>query len=85
MKALLVDKVAFHRQTVRGVFPFELSRKTRAGPIRVSVSFKIADVRDRFGFVDRTETGKGEVPPFPIAFFPIKRRLPALFVDCRPA
>ena len=85
MKAFALDKVAFHRQSGRGAFPFKFRRQTRAGPIRVSVGLEITDVRHRLGFIDRAETGEGEIPPRAVAFLPVERRLPALLVHSRPA
>ena len=35
--------------------------------------------------IDGAQTGKREIPPGPIAFCPVERRVPALFVDCHPA
>ena len=85
MKCFALDKIAFHRQSSRGALPFEFRRQARAAPVGVSVRLKIADMRHRLGFIDRAETGEGEVPPFPVALFPVERRLPALFVYSRPA
>ena len=85
MKSFVLNEISIHRHIRGGAFPFELGRQTRAAPIREGVRFEITDVRDRLGFVDRTKTGEREIPPRAVAFVPIKRRLPALFVHRRPA
>src|SRR5205814_4391453 len=40
---------------------------------------------DRLSFIDRAETGKSEMPPCAISFFPIEWCLPTLLVYCHPA
>src|SRR5262245_3517303 len=42
-------------------------------------------MRDRLGLIDGTETGKCEIPPGAVAFYPVKRRVPTLFVQSHPA
>ena len=66
-------------------FPFEFGRQTRAGPIRVGVGFKITQMRDRFVRIDLAQTAQRKIPPFTVAFDPIKRCAPILFVDGGPA
>ena len=85
MKTLRVDEVAFDGQSRTRSFPFELRRQSRAAPVRVGVCLEIADVGHRFGFVDRSKAGKGEVPPGAVALDPIERRFPALLLHRGPA
>ena len=50
------DKVALHRRTSRGNLPFKLGRQPRRSPARVSIGFKVADVRDGARRVQRLQT-----------------------------
>ena len=85
MKALRVDEVSLDRQLGGRVFPFKLSGKARAVPIRVCVRLEIADVSDGFGFVDGPKTGESEIPPRAVPLRPVERRLPTLLVHRGPA
>ena len=85
MKHFGLDEIAFDRTTQRCALPFELCRESRASPVRIRVGFEIADVCDRLGFIDGTKTGEREIPPGAVAFCPVKRRVPALFVHGHPA
>ena len=79
-----LDEIAFDWTTQRRAFPFELSREPCARPVRIRVGFEITNVRDRLGFIDAAQTGQCEIPPGPVAFCPVKRRVPALFVHSHP-
>ena len=85
METFALNKVAFHRQARSGAFPFKFGRQARAAPIGEGVGFEITDVRDRLGFIDRSKAGESKIPPRSVAFFPIERRFPALFVHRGPA
>src|SRR5262245_34806836 len=85
MKQLGLDEISFDRTTRRGALPFELSRESCASPVGVRVGFEIANMRDRLGFIDGTKTGQCKVPPGAIAFCPVKRSVPVLFVQSNPA
>ena len=85
MEAFGLDEISFDWTTQRRALPFELCRQTRAGPVGVGVSFEITDVRDRLGLIDGAKTGEREIPPGAVAFRPVKRRVPALFVHRHPA
>ena len=85
MKQFGLDEIAFDWTTQRRALPFELSRKACPSPVGIRVSFEIADVRDRLGLIDGTQTGECEIPPGTVAFYPVKRRVPALFVHSHPA
>src|SRR5438067_12113198 len=81
MEALIVDKISTDWQIGSGAFPFELCRQTRARPVRIRIRFEIAEVRNRFCFVDRSKTGECEIPPRAIAFDLVKAMAIALLVD----
>ena len=85
MKEFGLDEIAFDWTTQRRALPFELSREARPSPVGIRVSFEIADVRDRLGLIDAAQTGECEIPPGTVAFCPVKRRVPALFVHSHPA
>ncbi len=63
-----------------GVFPFEFGRQPRPAPIGEGIGLEITDVRDRLIWIDRAKSGQSKVPPGAIAFGPVERSLPALFV-----
>src|SRR6184192_2674070 len=84
MKLLVLDEIAFDRTIKRNTFPFKFRRQPRAAPICESVGFEIADMCYWLCFINGTKTGKCELPPRTVAFFPVKRCLPALFVHRHP-
>ena len=85
MEQFGLDEIAFDWRTQRCALPFELGREACASPVGIRVSFEIANVRDRLGLIDGTQTGECEIPPGAVAFCPVKRRVPALFVHSHPA
>ena len=85
MEEFGLDEIAFDWTTQRGTFPFELCREARASPVGIRVSFEIADMRDRLGFIDAAQTREREIPPGTVEFCPVKRRVPMLFVHSYPA
>ena len=85
MKCFALDEVPFHRQVGRRALPFELRRESRTRPIRVGVGFEITDVCDRLVFIDGAQTRQGKVPPSTVAFHPVERRRPTLFIHSDPA
>src|SRR4029077_13360070 len=52
--------------------------------IREGVGFEITHVCNGLVFIDRAKSGKGEMPPCAISFFPIERSFPTLFVHRHP-
>src|ERR1043166_8152209 len=77
MKRFGLDEIAVDVDVGRGAFPFKFGGQTRAAPIGKGVGFEITDVRDRFVRIDWSKTGQRIIPPFAIAFGPVKRRLPS--------
>ena len=85
MEEFGLDEIAFDRTIHCGALPFELGREACPSPVGIRVGFEIADVRDRLGLIDAAQTGECEIPPGPVAVYPVKRRVPALFVHSLPA
>src|SRR5947207_6655083 len=84
MEGFVLDEISFDRTISCCVFPFKLGWETSGRPIRIGIGFEITDVRHWLGFSDGTKTGKSKIPPGIIAFQPVKRRFPALFVHRHP-
>ena len=85
MEEFGLDEITFDWTIQRRALPFELCREACSSPVGIRVSFEIADMRDRLGLIDAPQTGKCEIPPGTVAFCPVKRRVPALFVHSHPA
>ena len=85
MKNFVLDEIAFDWTSECGALPFELSREACPSPVGISISFEIANVRDGLGLIDGAQTGECKIPPGSVAFCPVKRRVPALFVHSHPA
>ena len=85
MKTLRIHEIAVDHFALRNAFPFEFGRQARAKKIRECIRLEIAHVCDRLVFIDPAKTGKGEMPPRTVSFFPIERRFPALLVYRHPA
>src|SRR5439155_16861389 len=84
MKDFVFDKISFDYPIHCSALPFELRGEARACPVRVRIGFEITQMRYRFGFIDGAKTRKGEVPPGAVAFAPVKRCFPMLFVHRHP-
>src|SRR6476659_8293847 len=84
MKEFRLDEIAFDWKIQRRALPFEFRGESCPRPIGISVGFEITDVRDRLGFNDGAQTRQCEIPPRTVPFYPVKRRVPALFVHSYP-
>src|SRR5439155_23373910 len=84
MKRFVLDKISFNQRIGSCALPFKLGWEASARPIRIRIGFEITHVRHWLEFSDGTKTGKSKIPPAAIAFHPVKRRLPALFVNGHP-
>src|SRR5437868_11327280 len=85
MEQFAFDKISFNRNIRRRTFPFELRRQTCARPVGVCVRFEITDMRDRLRLIYATITGQREMPPTAVTLDPVKRGLPALFIQRHPS
>src|SRR5436190_22534717 len=85
MEQFAFDEISFDGTIRCRAFPFELRRETCTRPVGVCVRFEITDMRDRLRFIHATITGQREVPPIAITLDPVKRGLPALFIQRHPS
>src|ERR1051326_6932546 len=85
MKQFRLNEIAFDWTTQCCALPFELCGKSDASPIGIRIGFEIADMRNRLRTVHGAQTGQCEIPPGSVAFCPVKRRIPALFIHSHPA
>ena len=85
MKRFGFGEIAVDVDVGHGAFPFKFGGQARAAPIGKGVGFDITDVGDRFVRIDWSKTGQRIIPPFAVAFHPVKRRWPALLVHRHPA
>src|SRR5579883_3057050 len=85
MKQATLNETAFYGESARRNFPFSFRSEPRIGPARVCISFIVAYMADRLGFVHRTQSAYRHHPPLPIAFFPVQGSVPFFFLDRSPA
>ena len=85
MKLFGFNEIAFDLDLCSGTLPFKFRRQARSRPVCIGIGFKIAEMRHRFARLNPSQTGESEIPPFAVAFDPVKRRAPILFVHRRRA
>ena len=79
------NEIAFGRGARRGEFPFSFSRQARAGPARIGVRLKIAEVTNGRVRINRTIAMQGEATPLAFFVSPVFRRAPSLLADLVPS
>src|SRR5450432_1853172 len=81
----ILNKVSFNRNILRSNLPFGFCGETCICPTCIGIGLIVADMADRFGFINLAQSRERHRPPITIALLPIQRSLPLLRTHGIPA
>src|SRR5947209_8135306 len=85
VKIFSFEEMAGDRYAGGGRFPLGLRWQARAGPAREGIGFVEADMTNGLVPLDGPDAGQRKKCPLSVLFPPVERRLPTVFLACRPA